>query len=389
MSRRAVDRSGAVIGVAIVCLACLSMPAWAAEIGRLPTITPIVVETAKSATLPELASRLQAERLVYVGETHTAYADHLLQLEVLRSMAGRPGPLAVGVEWFQARFQPVLDDYLAGRIDEAEFLQRSEYYSRWRFDYRMYRPIVQFAKERGIPIIALNASQELIGGIRRAGINGLPADLRAELPDGYDFSDRNYEGMLRELFGDHEPSGRDFQRFLEVQLTWDESMAQRAAAYLTADAANRLLVLAGRGHIAGRGGIPDRVARRTGIRGVTIATFDSASSHFNAADLLVLANDRELPAAGRMKILLDDREDGVFVEGFGEDSPAEAAGVRRDDQITQIDGQTVRHFADIKIRMQDKAPGDLVELGLRRPALLLGDRELSVRFALVADSAPH
>ena len=42
-------------------------------------LNQIVVESAKSATLSELMTRLSAERLVYVGETHTAFADHLLQ----------------------------------------------------------------------------------------------------------------------------------------------------------------------------------------------------------------------------------------------------------------------------------------------------------------------
>ncbi|MGB5670038.1 MAG: iron-regulated protein, partial [Sedimenticolaceae bacterium] len=52
-----------------------------------PIMTPIVVDPEKSATLPELMTQLASERLLYVGETHTAYADHLLQLEVLRGMA--------------------------------------------------------------------------------------------------------------------------------------------------------------------------------------------------------------------------------------------------------------------------------------------------------------
>ena len=70
-------------------------------------------------------TKLRSERLVYVGETHTAVADHRIQLDVLRAMASRPEGLALGVEWFQARFQPVLDDYIAGRIDEAEMLLRA------------------------------------------------------------------------------------------------------------------------------------------------------------------------------------------------------------------------------------------------------------------------
>ena len=272
-------------------------------------MSPIVVKTQESATLPQLMSKLGAARLLYVGETHSAYADHLLQLEVLKGMASNPDGLALGVEWFQARFQPVLDRYLAGEIDEAEMLRQTEYYQRWRYDYRLYRPIIRYAREKGIPIIALNASRELTGEIGRVGINGLPGVLRAELPDSYDVNDEDYEAKLREMFQAHELKGRAaddkaFERFIEVQLTWDETMAQHVAEYLNADPNRRVLVLAGKGHVAGRSGIPNRVTRRTGVRGETIATFNSASRLFNTADYLVLANDQQLPPPGLMLSLI-------------------------------------------------------------------------------------
>ena len=38
------------------------------------------------------------------------------------------------MEFFQQPFQPALDDYIAGKIDEKEFLKKSEYYLRWRIE---------------------------------------------------------------------------------------------------------------------------------------------------------------------------------------------------------------------------------------------------------------
>ena len=357
----------------------------------MPVMTPIVVQMDKSATVPELMSKLRSERLLYVGETHTAFADHLLQLEVLRGMADRPEDLAIGVEWFQARFQPVLDSYLAGEIDEAEMLRQSEYYQRWRFDYRLYRPIIRFAKEKGIRIIALNASQELTGGIRRAGINGLPKDLRDELPDSYDVNDKDYEAQLREMFKAHQSRMQQsdeaaFERFVEVQLTWDETMAQHVAEYLDSNPDGRILVRAGKGHVGGRSGIPNRVARRTGIKGKTIASFTPASRMFNTADYLVLANEQALPPAGLMRVMLDTREGGVFVDGFTHGSPAKAAGLEKGDRITAINGDPIRHFADVKIAMIDKEPGSDIEVTLKRDRLLGSDKVETVSFQLVGPS---
>ena len=355
----------------------------------LPSMTPIVVQTAKSTTIPELMNKLRSERLLYVGETHTAFADHLLQLEVLRAMAARPKGLAVGVEWFQARFQPVLDNYLAGEIGEAEMLRQTEYYQRWRFDYRLYRPIIQFAKDNGIPIVALNASRELTDEISRVGINGLRPELREELPDSYDVTDKDYEAKLHEMFKAHDvhrhgAASEDgaFDRFVEVQLTWDETMAQNVADYLNANPGGRILVLAGKGHIGGRSGIPNRVTRRTGLEGKTIASFQPASRMFNTADYLVLANEETLPPPGLMRVMLDSRDDGVFVDGFSRGSPAQAAGLEKGDRITAINGSPIRHFADVKIAMIDHAPGSDIEVTLKRDRLLGADKVETVSFQL-------
>ena len=370
---------------ALICL--LGMPAISGE-NKTDGLAPIVVQTQKSATLPELMTKLRSERLIYVGETHTAFADHMIQLDVLRGMASRPEGLALGVEWFQARFQPALDAYLADEIGEADMLKQTEYYDRWRFDYRLYRPIVQFAKEKGIPIVALNASAELTSGIRRHGINELPPDLRSQLPDSYDVSDRDYEAALREVFELHGRSDdeAEFQRFVEVQLTWDETMAQRVADYLTANPAGRMLVLAGKGHVAGRSGIPNRVTRRTGMQGVTIGSYDPASRYFLGADYLVLAPDQRLPPAGLMRVLLDTRDEGVFVKGFTPHSPAEVAGVEEGDRLLTINDVPIRHFADVKIAMIDQRPGDEITITLQRDGLLRGERTVSYKIELAGDS---
>jgi uncharacterized iron-regulated protein len=355
----------------------------------LPLMQPIVVEPEKSATLPELMASLSGERVVYVGETHTAWGDHLLQLEVLKAMATQPGELALGVEWFQAPFQPVVDRYLAGEIDESEFLRDTQYYQRWRFDYRLYRPIVEFARENAIPIIALNASRELTNEISKVGIDALPEALKGQLPAEYDFSDKAYEASLREMFKLHQAEDAQFQRFLEAQLTWDETMAQNAAAWLEGGPQRRMLVLAGTGHVSGRSGIPNRVTRRTGVQGKTIATFSPGSRLFNTADYMILANEQSLPPAGIMRVILDERDGGLFVKGFSQDSPAEAAGLREGDRITAIDGATIDDFMDLKVLMLDRKPGDEIEVTFERKRFFSGMRSEAARFTLAAANSAH
>jgi uncharacterized iron-regulated protein len=384
--KNSIQRKAGWVGVGLVIVWGIAVAFGPGDRSGLLPIDPIVVETGRSANLGELMAKIADERVVYVGETHTAYHDHLLQLEVLRGMAEQPGELAVGVEWIQAKFQPVVDRFLAGEIDEATFLRDTEYYDRWRFDYRLYRPIIEFARENGIPIVALNASKELTSAIGRVGIEGLTPELRAELPDGYHFDDAAYEAALREMFELH-PMGddRQFDRFYQAQLTWDETMAQNVASYLLADDQRRMLVLAGKGHVSGRSGIPNRVTRRTGLRGTTVATFDPAARLFNKADYMVLVSEQTLPASGIMGVMLDERDGGdVEVVDFGTGSPAQAAGVKKGDYIVAINGKPVRSFIDVKVLMIDQLPGNEIELTISRDRLL-GERSTdSYRFALAA-----
>jgi S1-C subfamily serine protease len=88
-----------------------------------------------------------------------------------------------------------------------------------------------------------------------------------------------------------------------------------------------------------------------------------------------------------MRVFLDERDDGVFVKDFSPNSPAEAAGVRKNDRIASIDGSPIRHFADVKIQLMDKAPGDEVELKVVRSAMLVGEDKVTARFKLGSEAA--
>ncbi|MGD9095977.1 MAG: ChaN family lipoprotein [Chromatiales bacterium] len=329
---------------------------------------PIVIDLQKTATLSSLVENLAQERVVYVGETHTAYEDHLLQLEILKGMQAQQGNFAIGVEWFQWPFQEHLDAYLAGEITEAGMLDKTGYYERWRFDYRLYRPILAYAREQGIPVIALNAPAELTSAISSADIPALSGELQEMLPDSYDFSDTDYRRRLEAFYNEHPDSGGSFEGFLQVQLTWDESMAQKVSEYLKADPANRMLVLAGSGHVEYRSGIPARVTRRTGVRGKTVLMPKFPVSDERVADYLLLAEPVVLPEAGVFGAFLDTAGEGVVISDFTESSTGRQAGMQPQDRILAIDGIAIGNYADLKLAMLDKHPGDGITVELERPA---------------------
>jgi uncharacterized iron-regulated protein len=379
-----------VIAVGILSLTIIPALPIAVLAGQPESLDPLVIKLESVERLSEIGEKLATKRVVYVGEAHTAYQDHLVQLALLRYLHNHRPDVAIGVEWFQARFQEHLDDYIQKRISEKEMLNRTEYYSRWRFDYRLYRPIMQFAREHGIPVIALNASTELIRAISSGGIEKLPKEMKTQLPSSYDYSNAAYEKQLREVYEMHPESSREFRWFHESQLTWDETMADNVVKYLEENPAHRMIVFAGSGHVSHRHGIPSRVHRRIDVKDATVLTLKDGEIDPGIADYLVAAEVVELPLQGRLGALLESASEGVRITAFTPGSTAKKAGMKVDDIIIAVDDQPVATFADLKYSILDKRPGDQLKIRLLRKQMIVGAKEKTFTFKLgMPELRPH
>ena len=328
------------------------------EIKNLP-----VVKLKQTDPLLQIIEQIDAARVVLVGETHTRYDHHLVQLEILKLLYQKSAKLAIGVEWFQQPYQKYLDAYIAGDISEQEMLHLTGYFERWRYDYRLYRPIIQYARAHKIPVIALNASTELSHALSKSGFDDLPAELKDQLPESYDWSDKDYEKRLRSVFDEHPEYSAEFEDFLRGQLTWDESMAESAADYLDKNPESRLLILAGSGHIIYGSGIPNRIKRRTDVKQFSIlVSEDLLPASKNIADFLVLSAEQSLEPVGLIGALLETEGKLLVIKGFSDNSAAKDAGLVAGAVIISVNNKTVESFADFKLAIMGNKPGDSVEL---------------------------
>lgn len=346
----------------------------------LPDVTrTLVVDTRSLTGMDQLLEKLQSKRVIFVGESHDRYEDHLNQLAVITGLREKGRDLAIGLEPFQQPFQPHLDAYVAGEIPEKELLRRSQYFDRWRFDYRLYRPILQYAQTHGIPLIALNLEAEITQKVGDGGIDALSAEERARIPDDIDRGNQDYRNRIRAAFDQHPMiAERDFEHFLEVQLLWDEGMAARAAAYLREHPEKTLVVLAGSGHLEYGQGIPDRLARRLPVPSAILLNGNGRNPDPKLADFLLYPETVALPKPGLLGVLLDENAggDGMLVQGFSEDSGARDAGIEQGDRILEIGGDPVGSYSDIRIALLGRRPGERLSVDVLRPRLLGSDEQL-------------
>jgi len=146
-----------------------------------------------------LVDRLTGYDGLFVGETHDDSLTHVLEFELLKEIFSRDNLLAVSLEMFERDVQSYLNDYLHGKLSENVFLDKSR---PWKNYTKAYRPIVEFARENGLPVLAMNVPRRYAGRLAMRG----DLDIHA-LPD----SEKVW--VARELKA---PEGEYRDRFMEV-----------------------------------------------------------------------------------------------------------------------------------------------------------------------------
>lgn len=344
---------------------------------------PKIFDLGNQQMLDELTAQLGKKRTIFVGEVHDRLEHHQNQLRIIQSLYASNPDLAIGVEYFQQPFQPYLDDYIAGRIDEREMLIKTEYFKRWQLDYRLLQPIFQFAREKHIPVLALNVSDEIHNKVFKGGMKSLSAQERSQTPDDIEPASVRYRQRLKTIFDSH-PQSNDFGTFVEGVLLWDEAMADTAARYLNDHPQSRMVVLAGMVHIMYGDGIPERVNHRLGgnqsallINGSDFGRYPGIADY-----LLVTEGHKELPKAGILGVSILDGADSVYVSKFASSSAAQEAGIEVGDHILAFNGVKVANLTELKAMMFDKQPGDRVQVAVRRNNAMDSKKELQFEVVL-------
>ena len=301
--------------------------------------------------------------VVYVGEAHDNADDHAVQLTVLKAMAACfPDQVALGLEMLQRSFQADADAFVRGEMTERDF--QRVWQKSWG-DISYYRELLHFAREKRIPLLALNASAAARRAVREQLPSAMTPDAAREMPE-IDAQDPYHRAYVEAMFRGH-VNGVGADAFYRVQLLWDETMAETAATYLESPAGRgrRLLVLAGSNHVRYGFGIPRRLFRRVPLPFVIVEPYVHGAGVEVPKDRLM---DVDLPALPlrpadlywtvryrtrkdepvRLGILIEDGGGtGVRVTGVLPGGPGHAAGLRPGDLIVSVDGTAVNEASDL------------------------------------------
>jgi uncharacterized iron-regulated protein len=212
----------------------------------------------REVSLEQVAPRLAGTNLVFVGEQHDLPSHHQGQLQVIKALHATGKPFALGLEMFRRKNQEVLDRWVAGKIDEKEFVARFQ--ENWGNNWPLYRDIFLYCRAQQIPMIGLNVPKEITSQVAREGFGSLNKEQIGMLPLVTCRVDPEYLALMRSVHGHGGRGEEAFTHFCEAQLVWDTAMAVYSLEYLKTNPNHTLIVLAGSVH-AWKKGIPAQVRK--------------------------------------------------------------------------------------------------------------------------------
>ena len=240
----------------------------------------------------DLITQLSERPVVLLGEVHIEHEHHRWQLHTLAALQAKKPNMVIAFEAFPRSTQPVLDKWLNGDLAVAEFLKQSRWNDVWRFDPNYYLPLFHFARQHRIPMIAMNVERNFVRAVGQKGFDAVaigekegvskpvdvPAAYRRSLRAVFDlhkqvgvaYSNKPIESDAKvEQFSEKEISEARFDRFVQVQSTWDRAMAE--AIYKVRNKDDSLLVvgIVGMGHLEFGYGVPHQL-KDLGVKGSVV-----------------------------------------------------------------------------------------------------------------------
>ena len=203
----------------------------------VPGIRVVDVSAKADVDFATAVQRASDADVVFFGENHDEPETHRVELGFLEAISRTGRPVVLSLEMFERDAQPLLTDYLAGRISEADFLAKSRPWDRYVTDYR---PMVELAKSKGWPVVASNIPRPMASAVGRKALAALDtltpverswAARDIQCPDDA-YRKRFMDTMRGHSSGGAAPSPADTlptaaaSRFYLAQCIKDETMAE-------------------------------------------------------------------------------------------------------------------------------------------------------------------
>lgn len=111
------------------------------------------------AGLKDVLDSFKPSSLILYGDFHTLKQSQKGLVRLIRSYIERSdrNNVVIAMEAFRGSDQDAIDDFLANRISERTFLEKTKYASHWGFPWPHYKLVLECAREFSLKVIGINS----------------------------------------------------------------------------------------------------------------------------------------------------------------------------------------------------------------------------------------
>jgi uncharacterized iron-regulated protein len=261
----------------------------AATVTPLPDLTSYALvkldaRGAAPVSADAAANVLKDYDVVVLGELHDHTGNHVAEMALFRALYAKNPKLALSMEMFERDVQPVLDEYLSGKIGEEVMKRRGR---AWGNYAESYRPLVEYAKERKLAVIAANAPAAVVRCVGQDGpdfLARIPADKRSWAAAELHLNEGPYKAKFMRFLeedGAHGPEDAnkseaekqaEADRSFASQVTRDDTMAESIVNYLRAHPGEKIVHVTGDFHAEAFLGTVERIKLRAPDLKIAVVT---------------------------------------------------------------------------------------------------------------------
>ncbi len=225
-------------------------------------------------TTASIAQSLAEYDVIFFGEFHGHPGIHLAQMQLLETIQSLRSELTLSMEQFERDTQPYIDDYMAGEIGEQYLRDKAR---AWDNYPTSYRPLIEYAKQHQLPVLAANAPKQAVICVGRKGLeilDEMPDTDRQHVAADIDVSDSAYRDRYMSFLSHNTShgagSGGDASEAMQAmanrsfaaQTVRDETMAESITQHLQRNPNRLVLHLTGHFHSDSFLGTVERLSRR-------------------------------------------------------------------------------------------------------------------------------
>ena len=159
----------------------------------------------KKVSYKKLINKVKSADVVLFGEYHDNPISHWLEFELAKDLSAKSNVI-IGAEMLETDDQQILNEFLKDKISLSTFDSIANLWPNFEIDYL---PVVSFAKENNIPVIATNIPRKYAKMVFKNGgfsaidsLNKLEKNNIAPLPILFDPNLPQYKKML-DVMGGH------------------------------------------------------------------------------------------------------------------------------------------------------------------------------------------